>query len=212
MRTPKLSRRHLVASAFSLAALAAARPLHAAVGTTPRQGEGPFYPRRLPADADNDLVNVAGRPKRAAGDIAHVSGRVLDTNGRPLDGVRVEIWQCDAFGAYHHPRDSRGPADPNFQGYGQTMTGADGTYRFRTIRPVPYSGRAPHIHFKLSRNARHVLTTQLYVADGAGNDRDPLLRRVRDPHARARLVAPFRPAPEIESGALAATFDIALRA
>ena len=85
---------------------------------TPPQTSGPFYPLSLPLDADNDLVIVEGRAERAGGTILHLGGRVLDLAGRPVAGVRVEIWQCDAFGVYHHARDRRGPADANFQGFG----------------------------------------------------------------------------------------------
>ena len=119
----------------------------AAAAVTPHQTEGPFYPRRLPPDSDTDLVNLAGRPGPAKGIVTHVFGRILAEDGRPMTGVGVEIWQCDAFGHYHHAGDSRSGADPNFQGFGQSQTGADARYRFRTIRPVPYSWRTPHIHF-----------------------------------------------------------------
>jgi protocatechuate 3,4-dioxygenase beta subunit len=88
--------------------------------------------------------------RRASGTILHLAGRVLDPEGRPVRGVRVEIWQCDAFGVYHHARDRCGPADANFQGFGQTTVDDQGAYRFRTIEPVPYPGRTPHIHLKVA--------------------------------------------------------------
>ena len=114
---------------------------------TPRQTAGPFYPLSIPADSDNDLVRVAGHNGTAKGTIAYVSGRVLDLDGRPLSGMRVEIWQCDTNGRYHYVRDDRAapPLDDDFQGYGRTITDGAGGYRFRTIRPVPYPGRTPHI-------------------------------------------------------------------
>jgi Dioxygenase len=92
----------------------------------------------LPLDADNDLVEIAGRPERAAGTILHLGGRVRGSDGRPVRGAEIEIWQCDALGVYHHSRDRRGPADPNFQGFGRTTVAEDGAWRFRTIEPVPY--------------------------------------------------------------------------
>ncbi len=107
----------------------------AALAPTPRQTTGPFYPLRLPLDSDADLVQVEGRDRAAAGTVTHVFGRVLDPSGRPVVGARVEVWQCDAFGYYHHPRDRGGRADPNFQGYGRTVVGEDAAFRFRTIRP-----------------------------------------------------------------------------
>src|SRR5919108_3988550 len=141
---------------FVLTAMAAAtaggllRPAFA-LAPTPRQTKGPFYPLTLPLDKDNDLVRVQGSAQPALGTVTHVAGRVLDLNGRPVAGARVEIWQCDGNGRYHHV-DDRNPAveDEGFQGYGQMMTDADGAYRFRTIKPVPYPGRTAHIHFAIS--------------------------------------------------------------
>jgi protocatechuate 3,4-dioxygenase beta subunit len=141
-----------VLSAYSLALLgrvpaaAAAQRLR-----TPQQSRGPFYPTQLPLDRDNDLVTVAGRAGSARGEVTSVVGRILNERDRPISNARVEIWQCDANGRYHHPGDRRDVAlDSNFQGYGQFITGSDGAYRFRTIKPVPYPGRAPHIHFAIS--------------------------------------------------------------
>ena len=100
------------------------------------------------------------------------------------------------------------PLDENFQGYGQTLTDATGDYRFRTIRPVPYPGRTPHIHFAVSAPGSPRFVTQMYVAGEPQNERDGVLMGVRDPAARARLIVPFRPAAEPD--ALAGTFDIVL--
>ena len=136
-------------------------------------------------------------------------GRVLDPDGRPLSGARVEIWQCDAFGRYHHPL-SGGGADPNFQGFGAANADADGAWRFRTIRPVAYPGRAPHIHFAVFPPGGERFTTQMYVAGEPLNESDTLLSRVRDPQARARLIVPLTPAEELETGALLGRFDIVL--
>jgi protocatechuate 3,4-dioxygenase, beta subunit len=179
---------------------------------TARQTAGPFYPLSIPADSDNDLVQVAGHNGAAKGAITYVSGQVLDPDGRALRGVRVEIWQCDTNGRYHYVRDDRAdaPLDDNFQGYGQTVTDEAGGYRFRTIRPVPYPGRTPHIHFALSGPRSGRFTTQMYIAGEPLNERDDVLMGVRDPAARARLIVPLRPAPEIEANALAGTFDIVL--
>lgn len=175
---------------------------------TPRQTEGPFYPVRLPVDSDADLAQVAGRSGRAKGTITYVTGRVVDPAGRPVAGARVEIWQCDAAGVYHHPGDSRGPADPNFQGYGRTVVAADGGYRFRTIRPVSYPGRTPHIHFKISGPGFSGLTTQMYVAGEPQNGRDFVLNAIRDPMVRRSVIVPLRPAGHLEPGALHGAFTI----
>ena len=218
---PKISRRRVLASGLSTAALSsvalssvALSPVVAALMPTPRQGLGPFYPSLKPLDSDTDLVAVAGHGKQAAGQVVHVMGRVVDARGRPAGGARVEIWQCDAFGRYHHPRDAgaegRGGGDPNFQGYGQTVLAADGAYRFRTIRPVPYPGRAPHIHFAVSGPGFEPLVTQMYVAGEPRNAGDWILNSVGDEAARASLIVDLGPAPEIEPGALRGVFDIVL--
>jgi protocatechuate 3,4-dioxygenase beta subunit len=153
----------------------------AATVLTPSATEGPFYPStgmRL-ADIDNDLVKVAGKVERAGGEIVRLAGRVLDTAGSPVAGARVEIWQCDINGRYLHHGDRAGAArDASFQGYGQDLTGADGGYAFRTIKPVPYSGRTPHIHVKVLIDNREHLTTQFYLPDHPGNARDWLYRLV----------------------------------
>lgn len=212
MNTPMaLTRRRALAGGAALAALALSDPAAAArLVATPAQTEGPFYPLALPLDRDNDLVKVAGRAGQAGGTITHVFGRVLDIDGRPVTGARVEIWQCDANGRYHHPGDRRGPADADFQGFGQTLTAADGAYRFRTIRPVAYPGRTPHIHFKVAAPRAPLLTTQMYVAGEPGNARDGVLNAIRDPEARARVIVALEPAAGLEAGALRGRFDIVL--
>ena len=185
---------------------------------TPAQTEGPFYPSEFPEDADADLLRFAGRDVPAEGTPALVSGRVLDTLGRPIPGARVEIWQCDAHGRYHHVRRERGPVppDPNFQGFGRIVADADGRYEFRTIRPVPYPGRTPHIHYSVTApDLRRRLTTQLYVAGEPANERDGVLQGVRSAEARASIVRPFLPAPDaggLGPAAVAATFDVVLAA
>ena len=184
---------------------------------TPPQTEGPFYPDELPRDTDSDLVRVTGADAQALGRVAHVLGRVVDRHGRPLPGVPVEVWQCDAHGRYLARGDTawfgRRPArDPGFQGYGRTLTDAGGGYRFRTIRPVAYPGRTPHIHFKV-RGARgnELLTTQMYVAGEPGNARDGIYGGL-SPDERERVTVALREAPEIEGGALAGTFEIVVAA
>ncbi|MCP3869671.1 MAG: intradiol ring-cleavage dioxygenase [Gammaproteobacteria bacterium] len=175
----------------------------------PPQSEGPFYPDQPPLDQDNDLVRVAGRSGQAKGKILHLTGKVLDDRGRPVSGTRVEIWQCDALGRYHHRLDSPLGADPDFQGFGQMEPAADGVFRFRTIRPVPYPGRAPHIHFKIKSRAFEDLTTQMYVAGEPANQRDYLLNRV-PATARTSLIVPLKPADDMEQNTLAGHFDIIL--
>src|SRR3954451_18797060 len=144
---------------------------------TPQQTAGPFYPLSLPADSDNDLVQVTGHNGTEKGTVSYVTGHILDPEGRPLSGARVEIWQCDTNGRYHYVRDDRAdtPLDDNFQGYGRTVADETGGYRFRTIRPVPYPGRSPHIHFAVSGPGLPRFTTQMYVAGEPLNARDGVL-------------------------------------
>jgi protocatechuate 3,4-dioxygenase, beta subunit len=158
---------------------------------TPAQTEGPYYPVRLPADTDFDLL-AQGPLHYTRGTPAWLTGTVTDTAGRPLRGAAVEIWQCDQQGHYHHPDDG-GSADPAFQGFGRVLTAADGSYRFRTIRPAPYTGRTPHIHVKVRFARRELLTTQLYVEGDPGNERDTLWRRLSAAD-RAAITVPFEPA------------------
>ncbi len=176
---------------------------------TPAQTAGPFYPVIPPLHRDNDLTQVEGHTGRAAGQISDLSGRVLDLDGRPLSGLRIEIWQCDANGRYRHPRDRQNVAeDPNFQGFGHTMTDADGRYRFRTIRPVPYPGRTPHIHAAVFQEGQRPFITQIYVAGDPLNDRDMLFQRVPE-SLRPFLLADFKPI-EDPVAELSAEFDFVL--
>ena len=185
-------------------------PEAAMLPPTPPQTAGPFYPRSFPADSDNDLVQITGRAGIATGTITYITGRVVDEADRGVSGARVEIWQCDANGRYHYVEDGRSdrPRDEDFQGYGQTLTIEGGSYHFRTIRPVPYPGRTPHIHFAVSGPGFPRFVTQMYVAGEPLNERDGVLMSVRDPAARARLIVPLRPAAEPDT--LAGTFDIVL--
>lgn len=156
---------------------------------TPPGSEGPFYPTagmRF-ADVDNDLVRIAGVVEQAGGEVVELGGRVLDRNGNPVTGARVEIWQCDVKGRYLHRGDSGGGArDKAFQGFGHDTTGADGRYWFRTIKPVPYAGRTPHIHVKVILDNRERLTTQFYLPDHPDNESDWLYQRV--PKNKRQLV------------------------
>jgi protocatechuate 3,4-dioxygenase beta subunit len=194
-----------------LAALSAAGPLvQAAILTpTPSQTEGPFYPRALPADRDNDLTQVAGHSDVAQGTRLYLTGRVLAIDGTPQSGVTVELWQCDVYGRYHHVGDDGGPLDDAFQGYGATTTDAEGRFSFKTIRPVAYSGRIPHLHFKLRSPSGTSLTTQLYIK-GDPTSGDPVLA-MSPARTQEKLALTLDPAPGREPGAFQATFDFVLR-
>ena len=197
-----LTRRALVLAAPSLLVPTA---VLAAVAATPRAAKGPFYPVRLPSDDDADLVRVEGAVREAGGDILHLAGRLMDTAARPLADARVEIWQCDANGVYLHPGDRRlSSRDTGFQGFGHATTDIAGRFAFRTIVPVPYPGRTPHIHVKVLGGGRPLLTTQFYLLDHPRNRSDFLFRRLApDERRRVSMVitpraASSRPAYETE--------------
>ena len=180
---------------------------------TPGQTEGPFYPVAFQPDMDNDLVQVTGQAAQALGQVIHVSGRVLDTRGQPRPGSTVEIWQCDANGIYRHPRAAgQGRIDHAFQGYGSAQVNGQGQYRFRTIRPDPYPGRTPHIHFAVHVPGQGRLVTQMYIEGEPLNTRDGVLSRIRDPQARRSVIVPLTPGQAPEPGALHGRFDIVVAA
>lgn len=181
---------------------------------TPIQTEGPFYPDKLPLDTDNDLLIINDAISPAVGKISHVSGRVLDIHGNPVRNAVVEIWEADNNGVYLHTRDSIPNADArdkNFQGFGRFLTGSTGEYYFRTIKPVPYRPRtAPHIHFRIEKGGKEMLTTQLYIKGHPGNDRDFVYSRLPGEEARNAVSVDFIPIKDSRIGELAARFDIVL--
>ena len=215
--TPQIGRRHVVRGMVATAAvtLLPRVPLAgAATGlvATPAQTEGPFYPTDWSGDVDNDLVVVTGEDAHAQGQIMHILDRILDTSGAPIPGAAIEIWQCDASGIYHHPRDTLWlrTRDAGFQGRGRARSAADGAYAFRTIKPVAYPGRTPHIHFAITAPGRPPLITQMYVAGEPQNERDGILNGIADRRQRESVIVKLEPGDGIEAQALAASFDIVL--
>lgn len=178
---------------------------------TPSQTEGPFYPDKLPLDTDNDLIIINDTITPAVGEVTHLSGRILDSRGDPIRNALVEIWQVDANAAYLHSgtmnKDKR---DTNFQGFGRFLTGSSGEYAFRTIKPVPYPGRTPHIHFAVKIKDQAKFTTQCYIKGHPQNERDSLVRGIRDPKQREAVMADFAPIKNSRIGELAAKFDVIL--
>ena len=179
---------------------------------TPRQTAGPFYPNKLPLDTDNDLIVINDSTTPAVGEITWLSGTIRDARGNPIRGAIVEIWQIDAKGAYLHERSAnQDQRDTNFQGFGRFLTGVSGEYLFRTIKPVAYPGRTPHIHFGVSVPGKErMFTTQCYIEGEPANERDGLLRRIEDPEKRRSVIVPFKPLPDSTHGELQARFDIIL--
>jgi protocatechuate 3,4-dioxygenase beta subunit len=178
---------------------------------TPAQTEGPFYPDHLPLYTDNDLLIVNDSLTPAVGEVTWLSGRILDARGEPLRNALVEIWQCDAKGVYIHSGSANGPKrDSNFQGFGRFLTGSTGEYLFRTIKPVPYPGRTPHIHYKVKRNGKELLTTQCYIKGQPQNERDGVWKGISDSKARDSVTVDFVPLKNTRAGELAARFDIVM--
>jgi protocatechuate 3,4-dioxygenase beta subunit len=211
MASHNLSRRGFARSvAFGAAAFSAPGVFAEVLTLTPRQTEGPFYPDHLPLDTDNDLLIINDSIKPAVGEITHLTGRILDADGKPLRNALVEIWQVDGNGVYLHSGSDGEKRDANFQGYGRFTTGSTGEYYFRTVKPVPYPGRTPHIHYAISQNGKRLLTTQLYVRGEKGNDRDGVLRGIRDDAQRESVLVDFKPLEGSKIGELTAEFPIVL--
>jgi protocatechuate 3,4-dioxygenase, beta subunit len=181
-----------------------------ALELTPKQTEGPFYPDRLPLDTDNDLIIVNDGITPAVGEVTHLTGRLLDSSGNPLRGAVVEIWQVDGNGVYLHTADRNAKRDANFQGFGRFLTGSSGEYYFRTVKPVPYPGRTPHIHFKIKQPGDREFTTQCYIKGHPQNERDGVYRNIRGAKVRESVSIDFAPLKDSKAGELAAQFDIVL--
>lgn len=154
--------------------------------------EGPFYPPRAwrndspdrwpDQDADLSRVRRGGEVLNAQGEHLGLELVLADTQGRLIDGAEIEIWQCDAMAQYRHPNvpARAGGFDPGFQGYGATRSSPQGQARLRSIKPVAYPGRTPHIHFTLRHASFGTLTSQLFVAGEPDNAQDGLWRRLSD--------------------------------
>ncbi len=178
---------------------------------TPRQTEGPFYPDKLPLDTDNDLLIINDSLTTAVGEITYLSGKILDSRGEPIRNAVVEIWQVDKNGVYLHSGSGNARnRDSNFQGFGRFTTGSSGEYLFRTIKPVRYPGRTPHIHFAVKIKGQEKFTTQCYIQGEAQNARDGILQSIRDEKQRASVIVPFIPIKGARHGELSARFDIVL--
>lgn len=203
-----LSRRSALLMA-GLGSVLWSNPVRAAIAT-PRQTSGPFYPppEQRPADTDWDLVKVDGQVRDAGGEVLWLFGQVLGVDGAPIPGTRVEIWQCDVNGRYHHDGDTddRRPLDSGFQGFGAVIAGDQGEFRFRTIKPVAYPGRTPHIHARIVPPQGRELVTQLYMVDDPGNRSDFIFRSLGQSGQAAASIDPVRRS----DGDLEAAFNFVL--
>jgi protocatechuate 3,4-dioxygenase beta subunit len=155
------------------------------------------------------VINDAIRP--AIGEVTYVSGRILGPSGDPIRNAVVEIWQCDQNGAYLHSKTGNADKrDPNFQGFGRFVTGSRGEYLFRTIKPVPYPGRCPHIHYAVKMKGHEKWTTQCYIKGHPGNEKDGVWRGIKDEKERNSVTVDFSPMQGSKAGELTATFDIVM--
>ena len=208
-----IHRRYFLRSLAATTALFTTPGLFAeALVQTPRQTEGPFYPDHLPLDTDNDLIIVNDSATPALGEITWLSGRILGPDGAPVKNATVEIWQCDNHGVYLHSRssDNNPDRDSNFQGFGRFLTGSTGEYVFRTIKPVPYPGRTPHIHFAIKLKGQKRLITQCYIKGDPHNEKDGIYRGIKDPQQRDAVTVDFAAVPNSKTNDLAAHFDVVL--
>lgn len=203
-------RRVLQAAAFTASSLFVPGVMADVLTKTPGQTEGPFYPNKLPLDTDNDLIVLNDNITPAVGEISHITGRILDAKGDPVRNAMVEIWQVDNNASYlHTDSTNRDKYDRNFQGFGKFLTGSTGEYYFRTIKPVPYPGRTPHIHYMVKTKGHGKFTTQLYVKGHPQNATDGIYKGiVKD--IRHTIESDFAPIPNSPANELSAKFDIVL--
>ena len=215
-RFDSFSRRQMLLSttAFGLACMTTRGVFADELTKTPSANEGPYYPTKLPLDTDNDLLIINDRITPAVGEITHLTGRILDSSGEPLRNATIEIWQCDKDGTYlkEHTRDQRA-FDTNFQGYGRFLTGSTGEYYFRTIKPVPYRGRpAPHIHARIWKGDKKLLTTECFVKGFESNEQDGQFKQIRNRDAKGHetLCLDFAKLENSKIGELSAHWEIVL--
>lgn len=179
-----------------------------ALTLTPRATEGPYYPDHLPLDQDNDLTQIVGGKAPAGGIVTEFGGRLLNVDGKPISEAVIELWQADNNGCYIHSRGTQKgkERDPQFQGFGKITTNEKGEYRFRTIKPGLYTGRTRHYHIAVMQNGKRMLTTQLYLAGEPQNEKDGILKSIRDETQRLSVIREFRPV----SDGLLGTWDIVI--
>jgi protocatechuate 3,4-dioxygenase, beta subunit len=199
-------------------ALLSALPSFAAPTPTAEVTEGPFYPfnasNKLPKisenNRDNDLTQLGGSKKPTQGTPFLLSGVVRDLGGKPLEGVKVELWQTDGGGVYYHSGDNNvAKRDNSFQFYGESVTGKEGSYSFRTVKPGLYTGRIRHFHFKVKRGDATLLTSQFTFDDERADfSKDGVQRQLSGAALESTVIAPKRGTDSSGATAWLATKDI----
>lgn len=182
---------------------------------------GPTFGHGVIGALDNDLIlNYAAPGESAVGERIIMHGRVLDERGRPVPDVLLEFWQANSGGRYRHVRDGYLAAlDPNFGGCGRTITGEDGSYSLRTIKPGPYpwpngvnDWRPAHIHFSVfGHGFAQRLITQMYFEGDPHIKLCPIVRTIPDQSAIDAVTAKLDMANTIPMDARAYHWDIVLR-
>jgi protocatechuate 3,4-dioxygenase beta subunit len=182
---------------------------------------GPVFGHAMLGELDDDLIHNFARPGESAiGERIIVHGRVLDERGMGVPGVLLEFWQANAGGRYRHKKDGYLAAlDPNFGGCGRAITGEDGSYAFRTVKPGPYpwpngpnDWRPAHIHFSVfGHGFAQRLITQMYFEGDPLIWKCPIVRGIADKAAIEALTALLDTQATIPMDALAYKFDIVLR-
>jgi protocatechuate 3,4-dioxygenase beta subunit len=179
---------------------------------------GPIFGEDRIDGADADLTRQHGG--EPLGERIIVTGRVIDSDGRPASGTLIEAWQANAAGRYAHELDDHpAPLDPNFTGTGRSLTGADGAFRFVTIKPGAYpwrnspnAWRPAHIHLAVFGHAfEQRLVTQMYFPGDPLLGLDPIFNSIPDADGRERVIARFDIDRTVPEWALAYRFDIVLR-
>jgi protocatechuate 3,4-dioxygenase beta subunit len=179
---------------------------------------GPVFGRIPVQPQDADLTRQhRGEP---LGERIIITGRVLDSDGKPVGNTLVEIWQANAAGRYLDPADEHdAPLDPNFTGAGRALTDGSGSFRFITVKPGAYpwrnhlnAWRPAHVHFSLfGPSLASRLVTQMYFPGDPLIPLDPILSSIPDARGRELLVARFDLDTAVPDWALGYRWDIVLR-
>jgi len=179
---------------------------------------GPVFGQDMVRESDRDLT--AQHAEEPLGERIVVSGRLLDEGAKPVRGALIEVWQANAAGRYKHKMDQHhAPLDPNFSGFGRTLTDAEGRYKFISIKPGAYpwgnhanAWRPAHVHFSIfGAGLLSRLVTQMYFPGDPLLAYDPIYNCIPDEKAKQGLISMFdweNTSPEF---ALGYRFDIVLR-
>jgi protocatechuate 3,4-dioxygenase beta subunit len=213
-----LSRREILGIGVAASGLAVSGGLTGAFAQalkrTPGEILGPFYPVLKTVDRGADLTTIVGKQGRAEGQVIHVMGRVINVEGQPVKGARVELWQANTHGRYTHPSDTNPAAlDPNFEGFAVQNTDAEGRYRFKTIKPGAYPAtanwmRPPHLHFEVTGKINRMIT-QMYFPGEPLNDKDILLQNIRA-NKEGLMAKVLPPTSDVEPDSRIVVWDIVI--